>query len=128
MGYYSEVALALTGKGARFLEQAIDDIAFGDNLRAEVVRLFDSADVSYVDSQDGAKCWYWSFIKWYDDFKEIEFVEKLMLDMHTRDYLFIRIGEYYEDIEEKGLFHDNSFGIGVIRSISISEPSKPIGA
>ena len=47
-------------------------------------------------------------------------VEDYLGDLHTEDYLFIRIGEDINDIEVCGDYVDNPLGMSMDRTISFS--------
>ena len=79
------------------------------------------ADKHYEDTDTGAEASLWSYVKWYDDFKEVGFWEELMQELNEQDYLFSRIGEDYDDTEVQGYFWDNPFCVKLSRSINICE-------
>lgn len=123
MGYRSDVALVLNSNGVKFLQASLDEIDVTPSLRKEVEKLFEVADVSYVDSDTNSILWYWSYLKWYDEYRDVEFIENLLLDLDNKDYLFVRIGEYSDDIEERGSYYSNPFDVGITRSIQYAKPA-----
>jgi hypothetical protein len=52
---------------------------------------------------------YWSWTKWDESFK----VHQWMVSLDRKDYLFIRVGEEDEDIEELGGFYESGFTTGI---------------
>lgn len=75
----------------------------------------------YEDADTGAEAYLWECVKWYDDFKEVSFLEELMQELNEQDYLFIRTGEDYDDTEVQGYFWDNPFDLKLSRAINICE-------
>jgi len=49
--------------------------------------------------------------KWYAEFDEVAFVAKLMDSLPDEDFLFIRLGEDYDDITIRGNFCGTPFNI-----------------
>lgn len=92
-----------------------------EETRREVQDLLSQADSHYTDSNSGATVWHWAWSKWYSDFPEVAFVESLMNEMDHEDYLFIRIGEDYDDTEVRGCFWENPFGMELNRSIELGK-------
>ena len=60
--------------------------------------------------------WY----TWNSSSPNVAFVEDYLGDLHTEDYLFIRIGEDINDIEICGDYVDNPLGMNMDRTISFS--------
>ena len=58
-------------------------------------------------------------VKWYEDFSDVSFIENLLAELDWKDFLFIRIGEDYDDTEVRGDFWDNPFELGLTRKISM---------
>jgi len=60
----------------------------------------------------------WSGIKWYESYPEVNVIEKFTCEMDEETdksemFRFVRVGEDYEDIEQRGY----GFDIHVNRSI-----------
>ena len=51
------------------------------------------------------------------------FIEHMLAELDWSDFLFIRIGEELDDIDTRGSFWDNSFDLGISRSIILSTPT-----
>lgn len=119
MGYYSEVTLALTKAGTDRRAARMD--ALSRDAAREVNDLFSWADRHYVDALSGSEVWHWDWLKWYAEFPEMAFVEDVLRTLEGPDYLFLRLGEEYDDTEIQGCFWDNPFGIKLERSILVSE-------
>ena len=109
MGYYSDAALALTGKGVDTLDKKLAAPETSEETRKEVQDLLSQADH------------HWAWSKWYSNFPEVAFVESLMDEMDEEDYRFIRIGEDYDDTEVRGGFWENPFDMELSRNIVLAE-------
>lgn len=124
MGYYSEVALALTKVGVSELKAKLADRTLPAKDKEETRQLLDHADRHFVDDEAGSEIWYWESLKWYDcdpdNFPEVDFIEKLMEQLDPDDYRFMRVGEESHDTEERGNFWDNPFDLSVCRYISLA--------
>ena len=106
MGYRSEVALALDAPASSVLEALA-------NASDEVQTLLSDAETT-TKTEDGNR-YFWSWIKWYDMYKEIQLIEELLCILPYESYGFIRLGEESTDVEERGSPCD--FDMYVSRSI-----------
>lgn len=101
MGYQSRVSLGLTEK------------AFNGYLRKypEALTLCKEADNILV--HDDQYIFYWDDLKWYPTYKDVSELEKFMAELDkvaleeggsycSEEFGFIRLGEDYDDYEEKG--------------------------
>jgi hypothetical protein len=104
MGYRSEVAFVVPESAPRF---------------EEVENCFED-----VIERDGCRLYYATWIKWYEDYPIVQAVTDYLVSLEddgkSEDYLFIRLGEDYNDIEEEGEFWDNPFDLGWARKININ--------
>lgn len=119
MGYYSDVGLALTRDGVAFLNQRLEEA--DAKIRTSVKELLAFANTHLQDKETGAECWQWNTVKWYqydpEYFPDIDFLERQLTDMNEADYYFLRIGEKFDDIEQKGDYWENVFEMHLTRSI-----------
>lgn len=119
MGYYSDVALALTGNGLQSYKDALASRKLSEKIRKEVTLFFSSADDHVQDAN--SECWKWTGVKWYvgdpEYFPEIDFIEELLTQIDEEDYRFLRIGEDVDDIETRGLWLDDPFGLTLAREL-----------
>jgi hypothetical protein len=99
MGYRSEVAFIVPEKAPRF---------------EEIENCF-----ATIKEKDGLRLYHSSWLKWYEDFEIVQAVESYLdeLDENEDRFLFIRLGEDGNDIEERGNLWDNPFGLGWCRKI-----------
>jgi len=109
MGYRSEVCIALDASATDSLN-AFLEVLPGNSLK----ELLNDADETN-HSEDTVK-YYWHHIKWYEGYPGIDEMETLLSHLPDEAYGFVRIGEDYQDIEERGLAYE--FDIHVSRSIS----------
>lgn len=121
MGYYSEVALALTRKGVEILDENLNNSATPEKTRKETRDLLTHADRHF--EANGSEIWYWKFIKWYIDepeyFPEVDFIIGTLAKMKEHDYRFMRIGENYDDTEIMGDYCDDPFDLTLCRRIQL---------
>ena len=121
MGYYSDVALALTKNAHLKMTEQLSSKDENDKTRQEVERLLAYAGKALSDANTGAKCWLWREIKWYIDdpvyFPEVDFIEDLLAELDEEDFYFVRIGEESDDQEIRGIWWDNPFGMRLEREI-----------
>lgn len=117
MGYRSQVALAMKNETFKEMIQNMDDEAAPELLTA--------VEKSFAG---GWTMLRWDWVKWYDSFPEVAAVEAFMnnLDSSDRDaeYAFVRVGEEWDDTEERGNCGCPPFHLAVQKSVSIdwSEP------
>lgn len=101
MGYRSEVAFVVPDGAPRF---------------EEVDNVFDE-----IKEQNGYRLYHGDWLKWYEDYPIVQAVDAYfskMMDEDRDDYLFIRIGESSDDVDEDGCFWDNPFGLSWTRKIT----------
>ena len=113
MGYRSEVVLAVNKE---IMPEFLAYLATTEEARNLVYSHADHLDQDY--EQGGHLLVSWSGIKWYESYPEIAVIEKFTceLDADTDKgemFRFIRVGEDYEDIEQRGY----GFDIHVNRAI-----------
>ena len=117
MGYRSAVALVLSPKGVEVLNSKLHDATSQKSSHSTLGRLLKNADEQGEDSRTGDKFWYWEWIKWYPEYPEIEILEGIMSELADEEYQFIRLGEENTDIEQRGAYYNNPFGMDLRRSI-----------
>ena len=93
MGYRSEVALALDAPATSVLEALA-------KVSEEVQTLLSDAE-TVTKTEEGHR-YFWSWIKWYDMYKEIQLIDELLCILPCDSYGFIRLGEQSDDVEERG--------------------------
>lgn len=120
MGYYSEVGLVLTKKGFEQMEAALTAVE-DKALRNEIEDLLSSADCQHTAS-NGDHLWTWEWMKWYPEFREISWLETCLKAMADEDFYFLRIGEEHDDVFISGDCWDNTFKMGLSRSIYFDVP------
>lgn len=123
MGYYSEVALCLTQKAYTRLQAKVAEIE--DRVtKYEVENFLPTAEFSETE---GDALFYWSNVKWYEDYREIDFLmsflyEEMDAKEDEEQYLFMRIGETLGDIQTEGAYWGNSFSLETIQELSFATP------
>ncbi|MDR0872004.1 MAG: hypothetical protein LBN27_00860 [Prevotellaceae bacterium] len=119
MGYRNDIALCVSGN----VKNAFFDEIYNSKMPmatwAEIQLLFATSDQYQHDMETGSAYWLWNRIKWNPKFPDIEAIENFLSKQNMMDYLFIRLGEEYDDIEIKGFFWNNPFKIQPNVSISI---------
>ena len=94
MGYRSEVALSLSENANELFLENLKEIP-------EIQTLVNNCEWS--DPNHGR--YYWSWVKWYDSYPEVDAMEKFLDFLDAVDhetYGFVRIGEDEEDISRRG--------------------------
>ena len=117
MGYYSDVALCLTKNGMVQLKIALAEAERNKPDSFAAIKILIGDEPNRTDESPGAVGFLWEGERWYDEFDEIAFVGKLMDNLPHEDFLFIRLGEDYDDIAIRGNFCGTPFNISVERKI-----------
>ena len=117
MGYYSDVALCLTKNGMDQLKTALAEAEKNNPDNFAAIKMLIGGEPNKIDEGSGSVVFLWEGEKWYDEFDEIAFVGKLMDNLPHEDFLFIRLGEDYDDITIRGNFCGTPFNISVERKI-----------
>ena len=104
MGYRSEVALALCSEA--------DEL-----LKANAKWIPELAELIKDSESDAEERYFWSSIKWYESFPEIDAMNRFLafLECHDYQFGFIRLGEEEDDIERMG--HPSEYDMYIQRSI-----------
>jgi hypothetical protein len=115
MGYRSDVCLVV---GKEVLPKFMTVMTKHPAVAALCMQEYDKKIEDYDD--DGAMLFYWSGIKWYSSFRDIEAIGEFMDwcdedDARAFDYRFVRIGEENDDVVVRG---DGFWEVGVERSIT----------
>lgn len=130
MGYRSTVALVLSPAGAAALEKFMESVFEEDkDIHERVAAYFGEADV-FRRTQDGASFYLWEAVKWYDNLPEyagpyhvsrfLDDIFYMRVGISQSDYLFIRMGDDYDDLDLLGEFYENPFGVGIRREITFN--------
>lgn len=91
MGYRSQVALGLCEEADQLL-------------KANAEMIPELAELIKDSESDAPERYFWSSIKWYDSYKEIDAMNRFLefLECHDYQFGFIRLGEDEEDIHRMG--------------------------
>ena len=108
MGYRSHVMLELK-KEQNDIFQALYVSKFPDDAEW-LFKCIENYD-------DEATLYNFDFIKWYDSFPEVIFVESFLNNLYFEDYRFVRVGEELDDTEERG--DSNYYNLYIRRETSI---------
>ena len=118
MGYRSDVGLALSKTGAIRLEEKLASLDKDSETHFNVTEFLEYAQKHLKHEESGAELYLWDYLKWYDSFSDVRFIEELMNELEWDDFLFLRIGEDMNDNEENGGFWDNPFELSILRTIT----------
>ena len=119
MGYYSDVALCLTKNGMDQLKIALAEAERNNPDSFAAIKMLIGGEPSKIDEGSGSVVFLWEGEKWYEEFAEMAFVAKLMDSLPSEDFLFIRLGEDYDDIETRGNYRCNPQLVRITRKIAV---------
>ena len=115
MGYRSDVGLALKQPAVHTLHQKLNALDKNSEAFSVVSDFLVYADKHLEDADSGAEVYLWEGIKWYEEFSDVGFIENLLTELDWSNFLFIRIGEDYDDTEARGDFWENPFDLKLTR-------------
>ena len=118
MGYYSDVALCLTKNGMDQLKSSLVQAERNNPENFAAIKMLIAGEASKIDEGTGAVVFLWEGEKWYAEFDEVAFVATLMDSLPDEDFLFIRLGEDYDDIETRGSYRCNPQLVRITREIA----------
>ena len=116
MGYYSDVALVLSAHATAKLFKYTKSKP-QNNINTNLI----NHPEKHLKDSSGAEFFYWESVKWYEDFPEVQWIEKFINSLKQDEYLFIRVGELIDDVEELGTFYSNPFDVRFSRQILFRE-------
>lgn len=117
MGYRSDVGLCLQRSAYLKLRNAGEALRYTDT---EIYKLVQSLLEHPQRTLECAEAvvLYWDSVKSHSGYDDVRWLENLLSGLEAEDYLFLRIGEEADDIEAKGCYWDNPFGMYVARDIA----------
>ena len=118
MGYRSDVGLALSKSGAIRLQEKLNTLDKNSETYFNVTNLLEYTHSHRKHEESGAELYLWDYLKWYDNYSDVRFIEDLMGELEDEEFLFLRLGEDMNDNEEKGSFWDNPFQLSILRTIT----------
>jgi hypothetical protein len=153
MGYYSSIAICLSSKAYEKVTDLCDKLKLNPNKRInksvsdhEIIRhemmripypsdyqhikwLLDRCTFFNIDKETGTALYFWKSEKYYREYPEYELFHYCFKDLDDTEYLLIRIGELWPDIEVLGDFQNNCFELKIKKTIKFkldSDMHKPI--
>jgi len=115
MGYYSDVSLLLNSEAKEKLDESLLSAT------NEIKQLFNAAcDYSAIDPGSGSCFYHWCYSKWGWD--ESLAITKFLNSLDDDHYSYLRLGETYGDLEERGLLEENVFDPRVDCKIIYDKP------
>ena len=118
MGYYSDVALCLTKNGMDQLKTALSEAERNNHGNFAAIKMLIGGESSKIDEGSGFAVFLWEGEKWYAEFDEVPFVATLMDSLPDKNFLFIRLGKDYDDIETRGNYRCNPQLVRITRKIA----------
>ena len=113
MGYRSEVLIALP----------LDKVEDFEKECPELIAMFDKPYVfNGLDKQPVGKVYKADWLKWFDDYPEVQEWDKWGREQESEDYRFVRAGEDSGDTEDYGEFGGNDIGVCTQTTILAPEP------
>lgn len=115
MGYCSDVRIRTSKKGYEELKNYVDKVIYSKRNSLERYNTYDYNLLNHTDLQKDVKVQYaneesrdevyigFNYVKWYDGYEDVDAIMDGLdhLEEKGYSYHFIRIGEDYDDIEEK---------------------------
>lgn len=120
MGYRSEVVLVLSKEAKETLKEKLD--ALPKEEKENIKSMFSCADRRFIH-ESGDELIHWTWVKWYNSYPEIAFIEDFLNNREDEDYYLMRIGEDLGDIELQGYFYDNPFDANIETRINYYTPN-----
>jgi hypothetical protein len=119
MGYRSEVALCLSPAGETLLQQYLAEMQ-GSLPKQEFLDIsnFFNAPADIL-KEDGSVLRYWKWYKWYDEYAEVQLANRVISELEDEEFLFLRVGDDHDDIEERGHYYESPFSsLCLVRQIT----------
>lgn len=129
MGYYSNVGIALSKEGyEKFIKHYNDTFSYRQNEFESDLRYYEEEKKKMNNpehvAEDGSVFYHFPEIKWYEGaYPEIQIIMSSLFQLDEDEYLYIRLGENIDDIEERGYFYDNPFSFGIQRYLNFELPA-----
>jgi hypothetical protein len=109
MGYRSEVALCLSPAGEALLQKNLAKMQ--ESLpKQEFLYIANFFNVPVdILKEDGSVLHYWNWCKWYDEYAEVQLAHRVISELENEEFLFLRVGDDHDDIEERGHYYESPF-------------------
>lgn len=109
MGYYSEVVLVVTDELNSKIKNNVNDKLTNKEDQKHFNFLFNEVTQELHDN--GFHLYYWSSIKWYTKYPEVQYISDILNPSESDNFNFIRIGEDFNDIEFIGDLYNTPFNV-----------------
>jgi len=111
MGYRSDVRIRTTKEGYEVMKKFVENYIKEKELKGTDWNLLEHV---IKTEMEGIITLDWNYIKWYEGIDGYEDVNAIMksldiLDEKGIDYQYMRIGEEYDDIDERWSINNGSF-------------------
>jgi hypothetical protein len=120
MGYRSDIGICFTARGYKEFSGKLADLKeeYPDpELYDKVLGLLTYAD-KRLEDVNGSVLYVFENMKWYtfahnSDYSDVLWLQDTVTSIDDADYLFIRMGEDYDDVEMHGDYWYNPFELGI---------------
>lgn len=114
MGYRSDIRIMTTKKGydelKKYVEEHVNKYKKNNIKEGTIVdysnydyNLLNQTDISNLSNDESQIYFGWNYLKWYDGYEEVDAIMDGLnhLEENNFSYRYARIGEAYDDYEEK---------------------------
>lgn len=124
MSYCSDVAIGLKADIVERFQQLFGSYYFEERGEKKLTYFWERFK-QQVTSENGDVLYYWKYIKWEREFPEVDIIERFMEQLDRENlsekYMFVRVGEEWDDVEYRGdcedEYGDKLFYLEAVREI-----------
>ena len=82
MGYHSEIVITLSKEAKKSLEEKLNNLP--DEQADNIESMLSSSDAHFIHESD-AELYHWTWVKWYNTYPEIAFIEDFLNNLEDED-------------------------------------------
>lgn len=120
--YRSTVGLCFTGTAWKELQSTMDTLQIENYILYSDVKDLIVSGNAREDTISKSVVLYWENIQWTEDNSAVLYLQEFLSTISDNDYLLLRIGGAYDDLEVWGRFWENPFGMQFMRKVIVAIP------
>ena len=102
MGYYSKVVIGLSEEANQKFQKKLEILKADEKQKDLAEKVEELLSFAEKKRYNTAYIYQWDWMKWYDQFPEVKWIEDFINPLDLEEFRFLRIGEENGDIDFRG--------------------------